>query len=316
MALKPSDLQVVAVMNNPVGYTSRVSLMQQFIASMRTAKVSLTLVEAELYSAPFKVTQANRVGQLQLRQVDEIWQKENMVNAGARALPNSWEYIAWIDGDVSFINSNWAMETLQQLQVYEVVQLFQTACDLGPKNEVFNTYNGFGYSFATGQPKFTVSTSAYYGTKTTGKYWHPGYAWAMNRETYEKLGGLLEVGVLGSGDHHMALSYIGDANESIPTGLNANYVAQVMQWQERAKTAVRADLGYVSGTLMHYWHGNKGARNYWGRWDILKKWNFDPAADVYHDPNGLWRFTAPGDRMRNDFRRYFRNRNEDSVDLN
>ena len=34
-------------------------------------------------------------------------------------------------------------------------------------------------------------------------FWHPGFAWACNRVTYDKIGGLYQEGILGAGDNIM-----------------------------------------------------------------------------------------------------------------
>src|SRR4051812_35116235 len=44
-----------------------------------------------------------------------LWSKESMINAGVARLPNGWKYMAWIDGDITFRDHNWAGETLHFL---------------------------------------------------------------------------------------------------------------------------------------------------------------------------------------------------------
>jgi hypothetical protein len=47
----------------------------------------------------------------------------------------------------------------------------------------------------------------------------------------------------------------------------------------------------------------------------LLKNNFDPELDLKRDWQGLYILTHKGERMRNDIREYFRQRNEDSIDV-
>jgi hypothetical protein len=46
-------------------------------------------------------------------------------------------------------------------------------------------------------------------------YPHSGFAWCWAREILDKIGGLIELGGMGSGDHHMALGISGLADYSI-----------------------------------------------------------------------------------------------------
>jgi hypothetical protein len=47
-------------------------------------------------------------------------------------------------------------------------------------------------------------------------YPHSGFAWCWVREILDRIGGLFELGGMGSGDHHMALGISGLADYSIP----------------------------------------------------------------------------------------------------
>jgi hypothetical protein len=327
MSFSPSQLHVIAVINNPARYKSRTRLFGEFKKRMEEAGVHLICVEAAFGDRNFEHTCCGVHEHLQVRQNDEIWIKENLINLGVRRLPMDWEYMAWVDADVAFTRQDWAVETIHRLQHFSVVQMFQTAVDLGPQEEALQTWNGFGYSYANRLPEFFVTTqegiqinqSQYYygvanaGAGARGKFWHPGYAWAIRRDAYDDLGGLLEVAILGSGDHHMALSLIGKGTKAVPHDLHPNYMKHVLEWQNRANIHVRQNIGYVPGTLLHYWHGNKADRRYGSRWDILRKWQYDPDTDIKRDAYGILRLTHKGIRMRNDLRFYFHGRREDAV---
>jgi len=311
----PNQLHVIAVINNPLRFNSRLRLFQEFAARMRRDRVNLHIVEAAFGARDYEVTEAEDFDHVQLRQTDELWLKENLVNIGVRRLPSDWQYVAWIDADVELINRDWAVETIHQLQHFAIVQLFQTAVDLGPRGESFRVYDGFGYSHAHGLPiKWT--RDVYTGMNApVGVFRHPGYAWAMRREAYDDLGGLMEHAILGAGDHHMALALLGMAHYSVPATLHPHYHDEVYRWQDRATRHIRQNLGYVPGTLLHHWHGKKVDRRYIDRWKILEKHRYDPLVDVKHDAQGLLIFSDQGIRMRNDLRDYFRCRHEDSIDF-
>ena len=329
----PDQLHVIAIVHNPLRYRSRDVLFQAFVKHMEAAGVTLHIVEAAFGERDHRHTWGEHQ-HIMVQHSHELWMKESMINLGFSRLPGDWKYAAWIDGDIQFSRPDWAVETIHQLQHYRVVQMFQTAADLGPTGEIIDVHNGFGWSQAAGLPKWTHGSApqsvltkqqlGYYfhsatalvgGTAPAGKFWHPGYAWAIRRETFDDLGGLIDWSALGSADHIMAMAMIGEVEKSIPGSIHPNYLKKARQWQELANEHVRKDVGFVPGSISHFWHGAKRSRFYVPRWDILTKHQFDPELDIRRDHQGLVHLTRRGERMRDDLRTYFRSRNEDGVEL-
>lgn len=299
-------LWIVAVVSNPERYKSRYQLFERFKTSVEKAGANLLIVELAFGQRPFEMTEANNPLHVQLRTGDEIWHKEAMVNLGISRLPPDWKYVAWIDADVEFMRPDWVTEIVHQLQHYSVIQLFQNAIDLGPQGEVLKTVDSFMHSWATNQaPPYAHK---YY------PHWHPGYAWAARRDAVNDLGGLIDYAILGAADHHMAWALVGNVQNHIPKNLTPAYKKHLMIWQDRAEKHVRRNVGYMPGTIYHYWHGSKKNRRYIERWQILLKHGFDPELDLKKDWQGLPMLSDAGLRMRNDIRAYFQQRNEDSID--
>ena len=71
-----------------------------------------------------------------LRTTDELWLKENLINAGVSRLPDNWQQVCWLDSDVQFARPNWAGECIHKLQHYAFLQMFSHARDLGPNYEM------------------------------------------------------------------------------------------------------------------------------------------------------------------------------------
>jgi hypothetical protein len=130
-----THLDVIAVISNPVRYRSRYDLYRAFEAYVSHSGARLTTVELAYGQRPFEVTDPDNPRHVQLRTGHELWHKENLINLGIQRLPRNWEYVAWVDADVRFANPQWVQETLQELQHYQVVQLFSHAQDLGPRHE-------------------------------------------------------------------------------------------------------------------------------------------------------------------------------------
>lgn len=230
-----------------------------------------------------------------------IWVKENLINLGIESLPKGWEYVAWIDADVEFLNKNWIDETIRQLKSNDVVQLFKTAVNLGPNGEALKIDKGFAYMYkGSGTP--WVQNDKY-------GFWHPGYGWACTKRAWIQMDGLLDWAILGSGDRHMAMAWAGRVIQSCPGNINENYKKLLIEYQKLCKGF---KVSWVDGTILHYWHGSFENRRYRERWDILIKNNFDPFRDVGISKNGQIFLTTDGQRLELFLLEYFSGRKEDS----
>lgn len=302
-----SQLHVITVISNPVRYESRYRLFQAFVEEMKKADVQLHVVELAFGNRPHQIPESHHYHLIKVRGHDEIWIKENLINIGASKF--DWDRLAWIDADVAFEHPEWASETLDQLEHYDMVQLFSNAVDLGPNYEHLNTHTGGMYAYLKGIP---------YKIGAYGGHWHPGFAWATTRRAFDAVGGLIDTGIAGAGDHHMMLALIGQAERSFPTGLNHSYRAPILRWQALAEQYIKRNVGYVPGLLRHQWHGKKKDRKYWDRWQLLIGPDYRPEINLVKDGQGLNRLidSVPNYiQLRDGLRGYFRARDEDSIDL-
>lgn len=338
-----SKLVVVTAISNPVRYRTRYNLYRKFAKHVQESGVQLMTVEMAFGDGvrPFEVTTPDNPWNVQLRSTHELWHKENMLNIGISRIPiRDWQYVAWIDSDIDFVRPDWAQETIHQLQHYQFVQMFSTALDIGPPPalDVIGTNIGMNYCYLNpdlpGMPPLIVDgrlnhkrhvssdTKALKGGEygLRGKdgriFFHPGYAHAARRSAIDIVGGLLDIGILGAGDHHMALALLGLAEDAMPADVTPEYRDVVMQWQARCDRYIRRNIGYVPGVITHGYHGPKADRKYWSRWRILSENKFNPHTDIKRDAQGLWQLHDDGsDRsvlLRDLIRGYFRGRNEDS----
>ena len=292
-------LYVIAVVSNPARFERRYKLFKEFCKRMKNEKqVKLVTIELQQGNRPFATKSL-----IKLRTEYELWYKENLINVAARYLPHDWKYMAWIDTDLEFQNKNWVRDTIEQLQTYKIVQLFSHCIDLGIKDETLQVHTGIFYAYCNGE-KYVTPTKY-------GNYFHVGYAYAITKEAYNSIGGLLEFAVLGSADNHMALALLGLVDESINQKLHPNYKLLCKIFQERCEKHIKKNVGYVHGTILHNFHGNKVDRQYKSRWEILVNNQFDPLVDIYKDHQGLWILDGSKSKLRDDIIRYFRERNED-----
>lgn len=317
-----SKFYVITVISNTARYKSRYEIYNKFKAMVESAGVKMITVEMALGDRAFEITERDNPMHLQLRSIDEMFHKENMINIGIQYLkqidPDARE-IAWIDADVFPMRSphDWFSETWHQLQVYEVVQMFEFAQDLSPTyNPHGKLHKGFmatyvksGYQLPHEQGVWNLSY--YYGA-----HGHPGYAWAANLSALNSLGGLLDIGILGSSDRHMSLALLGIVEQSRSEELSSGYKQALKAWQDRADRYIRKDVGFCSGGIFHFWHGAKKNRGYSSRWKILIDQQFDPYTDLKRDTQGLYQLETHSDRqilLRDKIRSYMRSRDEDST---
>lgn len=307
-AVFPDKLYVISVVTNPVRFYSRYKLYHAFEKMVADAGAVLYTVEIAFGDRPFEVTRSDNPCHLQLRTKSEIWHKENALNLIIQRLPADWKYVAWIDADITFARPDWAQETLHLLQHYDIIQMFSHAQDLGPNHEPLLGFRSFMYSYQEGLEP--TSPYDYY----SGLDWHPGYCWAARRSAIDNLGGLIDRAILGSADRHMAASLIGRVDSSYHPKVSLPYKKMLRIWQDRALKYIKKNVGHMEGLIFHHWHGKKANRGYTTRWKILYEDNYNPELDLKRDSQGLFQITDRNIKLRDDIRKYFRARNEDSID--
>ena len=310
-----SKFHIIGVVSNPVDYRSRYRLYEVFQDDITRKGAQLWTVELATGARLHKITNVSEPKHIQAwasALPGEIWIKESMINLAIQHISRQhpdWRYIAWVDADVKF-EKGMLEKTVHELQIWDLVQMWSHAVDLGPNDETLQVQ--VSYMYAHWNDMVIPGNTPY----TQGG--HPGYAWAARREAVNKLGGLVDWAVLGSADRHMAGALVGKVHETYHHGINNNYKEWLHVWQSRAETHIRRNVGYVQGTIRHLWHGKKSQRGYSSRWKLLVDHQFNPVTDIKKDVYGLWQLVAESPRqirMRDDMRRYFRDRMEDSTDL-
>lgn len=299
-------LYVIAVVSNFRRFKRRIELYRQFKRHVESfTGIQLLTVEMVLGDRPFEITTADNPWNVQLVADSELWHKENMINIGVGKLPKDWKYMAYIDADITFINTDWVQETLNMLQHHKIVQMWQTCTDLGPDGRVLKVEQSFAYRLQSGQDWQLDRNEPY-------KFWHPGYAWAVRRDGWDQMGGLLEFPILGSADHHMALCWIGHWELSVPPAMGSTYKLMLKAFQDRSQGL--GNIGYVKGNIAHHFHGSKQNRKYNERWGILISNNYDPIMDTRKDYQGVLHLNGNKPKLIIDIQHYFQQRNEDSID--
>ena len=300
-------LHVIVVISNPCLYKRRYELTGQFIKRMeKEPRVIVYVVELAYGKQKFALTSHSNSRHLQLRTETPLWHKENMINLGVKyLLPSDYKAFAWIDSDIVFLNKDWALDTLKILNGYkDIVQLFEQTQHLNFEDKMSTTHYSAGFQYINSSNRSMDRNSVY--------YWHPGFAWAITRSAYEKINGLYELAIIGSGDYIMLECLLQNVNKKRKyiTGYGTDKYSLV-DLQNKMKGLC---FGYVPGIIKNFYHGSWKNRKYQERKNIILQNHYDPSIHIEKDEMGI---IVPSKKFSNKFKKdiynYFKERNEDDI---
>lgn len=298
-------LNVIIVMSNVCGFRKRVQLAKEFILRMNYEKyVELFIVELAYDNNPvFEITTANNKNHLQLRTKDVLWHKENMINIAVwKLLPENWKAFAWIDSDIEFENESWAIDTLKLLNSLDVIQLFSHYNHLNKDKTTLLMNSSFGYQY--------IKKNKFCFNARTPNFWHPGFAWAMTRKTFQRIRGLFQLDIMGGGDYHFAMALITELKQDDNNDINDDMKNEKKKYFKRC---YGLKLGYVPGLIRHHYHGTIKNRQYKSRYEVLKNNNFNLKKHITFNKEGIMVPTKECPRkLLDDMYTYFSIRNEDN----
>jgi hypothetical protein len=314
-------------------WRTRRELFNDFRRHMQSLpNVILHVGELAYGDRPFEVTDKTQdPNDVQLRTNDILWSKENVLSLVIRTFPPGWKYGSWVDGDFCFTRRDVALETIQMLQVHAWCQMFSQYADLsggatGNAHRIERVNNSFAYNyiqngyqlpagFANGGWKKT-GAEIYYDSVVAGKptgVGATGGAWAFRRDAFDAVGGMIDKCACGHSDWFSCFGLVGeDAPDMHIGGYTKDYLDYIRAWQNNAKS-IRKNIGYVSGFCTHFFHGPKSLRSYSTRDLILVKHKFAPTFDLVPDWQGVYQIRPDRVGLRDAFRKYFMERNEDAT---
>src|SRR5476649_2628133 len=132
---------------NPARYKRRLPNYKRFRANLGAPLVTVELS----FDGMFELTKEDADILIQINGGAVLWQKERLLNVALRAVPTDERFIAWLDCDIIFGETNWAYLTEQSLAAHNAVQLFSDVLNLdigdaGPARED-ETKPPTGYGF-------------------------------------------------------------------------------------------------------------------------------------------------------------------------
>lgn len=302
-----SDLEVITCFFNPGRYRTKRENYERFIAPLRAGGVPVLTVECAFGTDEFELPAGPEV--LRVRGKSVMFQKERILNLALPHLLPSCTKVAWLDADILFERADWVLAASKALDESVVIQPFEHGYRL-PRGTF--DYNGCGRRWNS----FAAVYGRSPGLFTTGRYeahGHVGFAWAARRSLLDKVG-LRDADPSGHSDHLMAHAMLGDWNTNCfrrIVGLASPYAVSTRRWAREFHQEVQGRLGYVSGALLHLWHGRIGDRRYYNLAVRLRALGFDPAQHLRLDESGLWAWTEAAAEMHDEYTHYFATRRED-----
>jgi hypothetical protein len=288
MYRNPGDLCVILCLFN-VGQSQAKLRNFTFCHSLiQISGIPLIVVECAFGDDPWILDPSAEV--MQLRTSTALWQKERLINCGLARVPDRYTKVAWIDADIVFQDSDWAVRASELLDDLAVVQLADRIVRL-PRG--CQAYAGVGQVWESFGAVYVEHPNAML-LGDFGVHGHTGFGWAARRSVLGQAG-LYDACIAGGGDHVMAHAFCGDWESHCLTrmmGPDSLWYRNAVAWASKVYPLVRARLGVVGGAALHLWHGDISSRRHMLRYEALRNARFDPDRDLETDESGCWRWAS------------------------
>jgi hypothetical protein len=302
-----SDLCILTSYFNPCGYSALLNNYLAFKQSIVQSGLTLITAECAFGDAPFQLPAEENV--IQVRSDSVIWQKECLLNVALEAAKDRFTKVAWLDADISFADSLWAVKTSEMLDQFQIVQLFSQVVLLSQGMDYFDGrgHGHMGPSFVSVVNNDPALIKEPYFT-----HGHTGYGWAARTEALAD--GFFDGCLLGCGDHVMAHAMFGDIDSACIDITYFNDVASrnyFARWAQRFSSRVNGSVGHCEGTILHHWHGEQKDRNYLKAAQKLARFGVNPETDLRKNADGCWEWNTSRPSLRKYVADYFGTRKED-----
>lgn len=271
------------------------------------ANLGLDLLTIELsFDGSFELskTDATAIHQIKGNHLNLLWQKERLINIGLKLLPDSCEFVAWLDCDLIFENQNWIREAERILEKTAIIQLFDSVLYLqNGEQSTTGSYKVPGSVFNT------MATDPVLYPSVRGEQMetpgNPGIAWAAQRAVLESVE-LYDVAPIGGGDTLIFSAMFPDVfivRNRIT--IDEKHWLHYHDWSVRFNQKVKNNVSWLEGSILHLWHGDLIKRQYVERNKILQKHLFDLFVDIELDDNSCWQWASCKPKMHNEIKQYF-----------
>lgn len=294
-----TDTAVCMAFYNPVPFKRILKNIRYITKCMEDVGIPVFIAECVFPGRRSQLPEADLV----VHSSSFMFYKEQLLNLLEPTIPAQYTKLVFLDGDILFDAPDWLNQISVKLDTVDILQPFQEACWLTPDNtRIRNKKYSYGYALVNGLAGRPGETHVY----------HPGFAWAMRRETFRALGGFYPRSIVGNGDMMFAFNFFVDAiPESFKRDHNVSD-AVTEGWPTYHTNFIRVgpSIGFLNIKALHLFHGLTENRQYRTRYrdvgEFIKGgWN----DIVTMNADGLTEFRDP--RASAAVLEYFKRRDED-----
>lgn len=224
-----------------------------------------------------------------------MFHKENLYRVLEKKIPKKYKKLAFLDCDVMFEDPEWYSKTSKLLDTHDIVQPFETAYWLD-----------LTYTQAT----LSRKTVLHMKNKKWDFAYHPGFAWCMRRDWYNKVG-FFDYALSGSGDTLSSAVWL---DKYFPPNFQSLPKALVNEYKKYQTSPVPRITFLKDTSIHHLYHGSRENRQYSERHKMLNI-NEDVKELITTNKDGVFEWKEPKN-WNSIFLNYFVSRNDDDLGQN
>jgi hypothetical protein len=232
---------------------------------------------------------------IQVRSNSCLFYKEQLYNLLVPKIPQQYTKLIFIDADIIFNKRDWVDQISRSLNIYDVVQPFETAIWMGSYYGItLRNVNSFFFGILT-----NVKNDELFN-------YHSGFSFAMTRTFLTKIGGFFDKCIVGGGDTSFCNLFPRIEPQYTYTKL---IHLEYSKWFKNAML-VPKKFTYLPMTVYHLYHGTIENRHYDSRHKLLDSVeSWDDA--IYTNEDGIYELKHKD--MNDIMKMYFVLRKEDDV---
>ena len=223
---------------------------------------------------------------LKLEAGDEhyLCQKSRLLNLLVERLPVEIDSLAWVDSNIFFLNPDWYQQAEHALGEHSVVQLLSGAHWLNKERAIEQKILSGGY-----WPRYPRP--------------HCGHAWAMRRESWEKIDGLFDLDIMGGSDVWMAHAFYDEKSGKFLEQAPRTILESFAKYSEKCNQVIQGRVGKIRGDILHMFQGDLRERLFWTGHQLMKHCRYCPLTDVITDTKGLIQWTGRNQKLESQARK-------------
>lgn len=254
-------------------------------------KAKIYLIEG-LYKTvkPLNIPSKYDIIHVKINITDMLYIRENLINVAINNLPKNWNYLSWIDYNINFTNPNWINETIDKLDIYDIIHLYDNVVHFDKNNvathitySLFREFTNNSNNIQINNPKYTSN-----------------YAWGCSRKGYDIIEDLIDFNIIDSSEKMMAFAMIGKVKELCNYDkLSNEYKDKLIEFQNKCEDNI-IRVNNITGTILNYYNYN------YNNFDekiteeglkILIENKYSPNEDIVYNKHKLITLTSHGKRL-------------------